>query len=309
MTKQVYDIIAWCDRTYYAQVSIEANSPEDALERARHGIHEADGEECDNSWEWNRFRVEDASGNTVLEHQDDPIRLQLAAPRLLQVLKSLTAAARTFRNVPYEQQAWTSVDDDALEAAFAAIAEATGASPLEPSKPIVIEVRGGIVQDVLYVPPGFEYEVKDCDTIEADEEAAAGRSKTGPKPMLLEALKRCIPIIEENCPDDNYDPAYSPEAEVLALARAAIAGQTGQPSTSEPTNQDRAGWASDALAVFTAATFSGDHPDTMQRGDLESAITDLITDLLHLADQKGFDPQRIFEQGKAHFKTEVLLDG
>jgi len=47
-------------------------------------------------------------------------------------------------------------------------------------------------------------------------------------PKLLEALERCIPIIEENCPDDNFDPAYSPEAEVLAIAIAAIAEATGK---------------------------------------------------------------------------------
>lgn len=77
---------------------------------------------------------------------------------------------------------------------------------------------------------------------------------------------------------------------------------------SEPTNQDRAGWAKDALAVFTAETFSGDHPDTMHRDDLECAISDLICDLLHFAEQKGFDPQAILEQGNAHFKTELLMD-
>jgi hypothetical protein len=77
---------------------------------------------------------------------------------------------------------------------------------------------------------------------------------------------------------------------------------------SEPTNRDRVRWASDALAVFTAETFSGDHPDTMHRDDLQCAIGDLICDLLHFAKQKGFDPQAILEQGNAHFKTEVLFD-
>jgi hypothetical protein len=74
-----------------------------------------------------------------------------------------------------------------------------------------------------------------------------------------------------------------------------------------PTNQDRARWARDALAVFTAETFSGDHPDTMHRADLECAIGDLICDLLHFADQRGFDPQIILEHGNAHFVTEVSL--
>jgi len=75
---------------------------------------------------------------------------------------------------------------------------------------------------------------------------------------------------------------------------------------SEPTNQDRARWAKDALARFTAETFGGDHPDTMHRDDLECAIGDLIADLLHLARQKGFDPQAILEQGNAHFTMSAL---
>jgi hypothetical protein len=51
----------------------------------------------------------------------------------------------------------------------------------------------------------------------------------------------------------------------------------------EPTNIERAEWARNALAVFTAETCSGDHPDVMHPDDLESAIGDLICDLLHLA--------------------------
>jgi hypothetical protein len=56
--------------------------------------------------------------------------------------------------------------------------------------------------------------------------------------------------------------------------------QTCQP---EPTNAQRAEWAKAALAVFTAETYSGDHPETMDRDDLETAISDLICDLLHFA--------------------------
>ena len=41
-----------------------------------------------------------------------------------------------------------------------------------PRKPIVIEVLGGVVQDVQNVPPGYDYEIKDYDDIEADEDAA-----------------------------------------------------------------------------------------------------------------------------------------
>jgi hypothetical protein len=50
-----------------------------------------------------------------------------------------------------------------------------------------------------------------------------------------------------------------------------------------PNNIDRALWAKNALIVFTSETYSGDHPDTMHPDDLQSAVGDLITDLLHYA--------------------------
>ena len=49
----------------------------------------------------------------------------------------------------------------------------------------------------------------------------------------------------------------------------------------EPTNVQRAQWAKAALTVSTAETYCGDHPETMDSGDLETAISDLICDLLH----------------------------
>jgi hypothetical protein len=55
--------------------------------------------------------------------------LMAAAPELLTALEALTITARTFRNVPKEDQDWTSCDDDALDAAFSAIARATGPTP------------------------------------------------------------------------------------------------------------------------------------------------------------------------------------
>ncbi len=75
---------------------------------------------------------------------------------------------------------------------------------------------------------------------------------------------------------------------------------------SEPTNQERARWARDALAVFTAETFSGDHPDTMHRDDLECAIGDLICDLMHFAIQQGFDPQERVEAARSHYAIEIM---
>jgi hypothetical protein len=53
-------------------------------------------------------------------------RLIAAAPDLLAALKALTLTARTFRNVPQEEQMWTSIDEDALRQAFDTIARAEG---------------------------------------------------------------------------------------------------------------------------------------------------------------------------------------
>jgi hypothetical protein len=74
--------------------------------------------------------------------------------------------------------------------------------------------------------------------------------------------------------------------------------------TTEPTNADRAAWAHEALEVFTARTYGGDHPDTMDRGDLETAIHDLIADLLHFAEQQGFETDCILASAVLHFEAE-----
>jgi hypothetical protein len=76
--------------------------------------------------------------------------------------------------------------------------------------------------------------------------------------------------------------------------------------TNETTNAVRARWAKEALAIFTAVTFSGDHPDTMERGDLECAITDLICDLMHFARYQNFDVDVIHERALTHFTIELL---
>lgn len=74
--------------------------------------------------------------------------------------------------------------------------------------------------------------------------------------------------------------------------------------THEPTNADRAEWAKEALAAFTARTYGGDHPDTMDRGDLETAIYDLIADLLHYAKRQGFETDCILASAVLHFEAE-----
>ncbi|QOJ14150.1 MAG: hypothetical protein HRU75_05675 [Planctomycetia bacterium] len=74
--------------------------------------------------------------------------------------------------------------------------------------------------------------------------------------------------------------------------------------THEPTNTDRAAWAKEALADFTARTCGGDHPDTMDRSDLENATSDLIADLLHFAEQQGVETDCILASAVLHFEAE-----
>jgi hypothetical protein len=74
----------------------------------------------------------------------------------------------------------------------------------------------------------------------------------------------------------------------------------------EPTNVARAVWAKEALAVFTMLTFSGSHPSTMERDDLECSISDLICDLMHFAQQRKFDVGSIVQQAFGNFGCELF---
>jgi hypothetical protein len=58
--------------------------------------------------------------------------------------------------------------------------------------PIVIEVRGGIVQDVRNVPPGYEYEVRDYDSLEEHPPAStsARTAFDSPADAVLESPKQ-----------------------------------------------------------------------------------------------------------------------
>jgi hypothetical protein len=74
----------------------------------------------------------------------------------------------------------------------------------------------------------------------------------------------------------------------------------------EPTNVQRAQWAKKALAVFTAETYGGDMPDTMHPEDLETAVGDLICDLLHFAHyHPRMDPAVIHSHALYIFEQEL----
>lgn len=82
---------------------------------------------------------------------------------------------------------------------------------------------------------------------------------------------------------------------------------TQQTCPPEPTNFQRAEWAKAALAVFTAETYAGAHPETMHREDLEDAISDLICDLLHFARlHPRMDAATIHARALATFELEAV---
>lgn len=81
---------------------------------------------------------------------------------------------------------------------------------------------------------------------------------------------------------------------------------TDQAREDEPTNAQRAEWANAALTVFTEETCGGNHPDSMPRGDLEDAISDLICDLLHFAHlHPRMNPAGIHTKALRNFEQEI----
>lgn len=104
-------------------------------------------------------------------------RAEKAGPKLLEKVRAVAELRRRWRSQD-EAETIDSIEYmDGLDSLDldAAIAEATSSSSPQPRKPIVIEVRGGVVQDVQNVPPGYEYEIKDYDDLEVEEKT----EKTG----------------------------------------------------------------------------------------------------------------------------------
>lgn len=61
------------------------------------------------------------------------------------------------------------------------------------------------------------------------------------------------------------------------------------------TNKARAEWARQFV----------EFPPYDAHDDIEDAVVDLITDLLHLAHTSGMDVNRVLEKARLHFETEV----
>jgi hypothetical protein len=145
---------------------IEAATPQEAANLATDKpTYEAEyTEDCDGE---NLSALVDVVGDDEFAQSAtidfEPERMRLAARQLMAALE-------------YALE-YLKANDDGEEditariaAASAALAAAKGLSRLAPRKPIVIEVRGGVVQEVLNVPPGILYEIRDYDRTEEPDE-------------------------------------------------------------------------------------------------------------------------------------------
>ena len=119
------------------------------------------------------FEIFDAEGNKVFDsNEDTPPDLQEANVCLASAAPRLLTALITCANLLADYDESDGEEGQAYREALAAIADATGGAP-DARLPIIIEVRGGVVQDVLNVPPGIGYEIRDYDNL--DEPADEGR--------------------------------------------------------------------------------------------------------------------------------------
>jgi hypothetical protein len=71
------------------------------------------------------------------------------------------------------------------------------------------------------------------------------------------------------------------------------------------TNLHRAASAQNALATFVAENWSDTKVNRLQAEDLSDAISDLISDILHLALLKKLDPEHVLAQARANFDAEL----
>jgi len=81
-----FSVTAWCECPFYAQCEVEAETPEEALAKARELIPDEPAEPCDHDYCWDEWRVDSPDTEGVLLILDEPARLRNAAPELLEAL-------------------------------------------------------------------------------------------------------------------------------------------------------------------------------------------------------------------------------
>jgi hypothetical protein len=71
---------------------------------------------------------------------------------------------------------------------------------------------------------------------------------------------------------------------------------------SEPGNNERAGWARVGVKAFAKRTGIGDD-------DIATQVSDLLADLMHLADLEQLDWEDIVRRADGHYQAEVAEFG
>lgn len=84
-----YLITAWCDRPFYAQCEIDADTPQEALAKAKVAMNDATAEECDHNYDWHEWRVDTEDAEGVLFHIDQPAWAHGDDNKLLAALAAL----------------------------------------------------------------------------------------------------------------------------------------------------------------------------------------------------------------------------
>lgn len=69
-----------------------------------------------------------------------------------------------------------------------------------------------------------------------------------------------------------------------------------------PTNDERAEWAKDSCRLYADVT------GLTLEDEVDTAISDLIASLLHLADMNGLCPDTILERAKMHYEYESAYE-
>jgi hypothetical protein len=117
-------------------------------------------------------------------------------------------------------------------------------------------------------------------------------------PGMLKALQMAANFIGDDLSDDSTENRiYTTLNEAIAKAHGAT---PPAPAIEGDMNTKRAAWASAALVSFCAIT--GQNTEE----EVEEAMGDLLCDLLHLAQAKGFDPQAMLTRAVGHYEHEIL---
>jgi len=71
---------------------------------------------------------------------------------------------------------------------------------------------------------------------------------------------------------------------------------TPLPPDPDRMNDDRAAWADEAVAAFRLEIGT----------DLEDALADLLADLMHWSDRRGFSFDRELERARTHYEAKTV---